>query len=152
MITNEALKIIFEYSPSVLGAIFAGAATIISSFALRKGNENGKKADVANKKADAIAEKTEDIHRLADGNLSRITEDLRVANENISNLKGLDDKRLITILERHQTILNRLDGDMCQLTDEVKSVRERQHDLANFLNGIGLKYELKPIESKPSGD
>lgn len=87
MITDETLKIILENSTSIIGAVLSGIAAIISAFALRKGNENGVKADATNRKADAIAVKTEDIHRLANGNLSRITAELHAANENISALK-----------------------------------------------------------------
>jgi len=143
--TDSTLNIILQNVPSIVGAVLAGMATVIGALALRKGKENGEKADVANVKADAIAVKTDEIHRLADGNLSRITEDLKEANKNIANIHGLDDDRLIAVLERHESVLSRLDGDVAGLRQEVRGVRERQHDFANFLNELGLKFDLRRL-------
>lgn len=147
--TDATLKIILDNVPTIIGAILAGAATIISTFALRKGNENGLKADIANTKADAIAEKTDDIHQLADGNFHRVSQELQAANESIAKLQNADVSEVVSILARHQGVLNRMDVDILDLAAEVKAVRKRQHDLANFLNEMGLKYQLQPIPKGP---
>ena len=146
--TDAALKIILENVPSIIGAILAGAATVISTFALRKGNENGMKADVANGKADAIKQKTDEIHATTNGNFNRVKEELRLANESIAKLQSQDDSRVVAILQRHQSVLSRLDMDISRLGIEMKGVRQRQHDLANFLNEFGLNYQLTPIPKR----
>jgi hypothetical protein len=142
------LKIVLENLPSILGAILAGAATIVSTFALWKGTENGKKADAANVKTDLIAKKAETIRLLTDGHFTRVSEELKAANESIARLQSQDDSRVVGILQKHQVVLSRMDGDITQLSVEVRSVRDRQHDMANFMNQIGLGFELKPIPTK----
>ena len=143
--TDATLTIILSYVPSIVAAIGGVAATVISAFALRKGTENGEKADKARETTDEIAVKTDEIHRLADGKLSRITEQLRAANENIASLQGLDESKLIGVLESHQAVLTRLDSDVAQLSEKVDTVRERQHDFANFLQQMGMKFQLRPL-------
>ncbi len=150
--TDATLKIILENFPSIIGAVLAGAATVISTLGFWKGKENGNKADAANVKADAIAVKTEEIHSMTNGNFYRVKEELRLANESISKLQTQDDSRVIAILQRHQVVLTRMDGDISQLTVELKGVRQRQHDLANFLNEMGLKYDLAPIPKRGPED
>jgi len=96
--------------------MFAGAAAIYGAKALKKGKENGEKADIA-------AIKTDEIHAVASDNLPGLTK----------------------TVEQHGEMLKKLDNDLQKTNGIVTVVRERQHDLNSYLTQIGLAFELKKI-------
>ena len=70
--------------------------TIVALAAWRQGIANGKKAEILDQKviatadkADTIITKTAEIHTLADGNLSRVSAALDLANKKIEGLEKL---------------------------------------------------------------
>jgi hypothetical protein len=74
-------------SGSIIGALTAGVIAIIA--ALRK-QEASRSADAvkADAKSDILIGKADQIHTLADGNLSRVSSDLKVALESITRLEA----------------------------------------------------------------
>lgn len=74
---------------ALITAIPACGALLVSYLNGRTANATARKVDEAAKKTDVIIEKAAEIHTLADGNLSRMTAQLAVANQEIQGLKTL---------------------------------------------------------------
>ncbi len=84
-------------SDAVVLAIITGLpATIAALAGLRKSNQNGAKADeiktsiaAGDIKTDALQAKADEIHESTNGNLSKVTEELRLANLRIESLETM---------------------------------------------------------------
>lgn len=82
---------------TVLAALTGAAVTIINAAAAARDRKDSQHervvlketAQATNAKADTIIEKAAEIHTLADGNLSKVTAALGVANEKIIGLEKL---------------------------------------------------------------
>lgn len=72
--------------PSTVASI---TAAIVAFAALRKGNQNGVKADAANTKQDTLIEKAVEIHTQTNGQMSKLTNALDVALAKIEGLEKL---------------------------------------------------------------
>ena len=86
-----------------------------------------------------IAITTDKIHTLADGNLTALNEKLEEANQKIAILSGGFGPNA----EALKSITSKID----ELSVQLSVVRERQHDIANFIHEMGGKFELKKIPS-----
>lgn len=130
--TDQTLTIVLNNIPTILGAVFAGVAALYGAATLRKGKENSDKVDVGNTKTDEVAVKAEQIHALAEDNLPGLTK----------------------TVERHEAMLQELHTDVAEVKMVVDVVRERQHEIAQYFQQIGGKFELSKMpEFKPrSGD
>lgn len=71
---------------SVLAAI---VPTIAAMAALQQSKKNAETAEKSDKKVEAVAEKIVEIHTATNGNLSKVTTALDVANQKIDGLQVL---------------------------------------------------------------
>lgn len=110
---------------------------VFSTLALSHGADEQSRGKIQTQISD-LAVTTGRIHELADGNLSKLNEKLEEANEKIAALSGLSP---------NAEVLASINDKLYQLTAELRAVRDRQHDLSNYLNAAGLAFSLKPIPS-----
>lgn len=87
-----------------------------------------------------LATTTDKIHVLADGNLSALNTKLEEANQKIEALTGG--------FGPNAEALNGISAKLDILSSEMAIIRERQHDLADFIHKNGLAFDLKNIPGK----
>lgn len=121
--TDQTLTVILQSIPTIIGAVFAGAAALYGAATLKKGKENSKKVDAGNIRTNEVAAKTEQIHALAE-----------------DNLPGL-----ATMVNEHDKMLKTLHEDVIEVKQVVEVVRERQHAFAAYFQEIGGNFELKTM-------
>lgn len=93
--------------------------------------------------ASSIKETTMTIQEVTSGNLFRMTQALDDANAKINDIKGRYNIELVTELQSQKRALEELNA-------LINDVRLRQHDFANYLNEVGLNYQLRPlVNAKP---
>jgi hypothetical protein len=156
----------------LITAVSTGVGTIIASFANRKAIDNAshRASQSAQNVADKLTENqktvastfqesqerthtqisnlsaiTDKIEQLANGNLHDITQSLADANEKISELKSQYNQEIVAELQKQKDAFR-------NLHDLINDVRYRQHELANFLNEVGIEYQLRPLKSSPPND
>ena len=121
---------------NILAVILASIKASNNSKILAEGQRNvaaGTRAQISE-----LAETANKIHRLANGNLDAVNQKLDVANRKITELTAVGPSDAFIVINE------KLDA----LTNQVAAIRERQHDLANFLNEKGLDFELKSIAER----
>ena len=79
---------------------------------------------------------TKETNELANGNLTRLNDKLEAANNKISALNSLSP---------NFDVLNNINLKLDGLMADMSVIRERQHDLANFIQKQGFKFDLKQI-------
>jgi hypothetical protein len=89
---------------------------------------------------------TEKIHDLANGNLSKLNSRLEEANAKIEALSGLSP---------NFKILGDINLKLDKLSSDLVTIRQRQHDLADFIHEQGIAFQLKSLpdlKSLPEGE
>ena len=132
-----------------VAATLSGVGTIISIIisSMRASRDAAKISNNQVKAAEKIVETqnkvvtltetTDKIHTLANGNITELNNKLARANDKIAELSC----QLIPNSEILKGIAAKIDN----ITNEMAAIRERQHDLTNFIHAQGLAFKLKPI-------
>lgn len=73
------------------------------------------------------------------------TTDTRLATlESLASQSNREYMEVSAALVKHGETLIKLETQMESLITEVKLVRQRQHDLANHINALGVSVQLRP--------
>lgn len=82
---------------TVIAAVAGGTVTVVNAIAAAQDREDQRTyraqmtevTRVGAVATDVLTKKTEEIHQLADGNLTRVTQDLRMATQEIQSLREM---------------------------------------------------------------